>query len=120
MSPRLLVIKKAAKVQGMLPQYIITLGAHTEFRTHAGKSGKFEAADYKIIEKIVRKVHGFQGCTIIRAQGFYEGREEDTVQITILEKDYAKIVACAQQLRETFRQNEVLVVSGGVGEFLRS
>lgn len=103
----------------MLQQYIITLGARTPIGTKAGKAGRFEEKDYKTIETIVRKERGFQGCTIIRAKGFFHGKEEDTVQIIVLEMDYAKIVACAQHLRNLFRQKEVLVVAAGTGEFLR-
>jgi hypothetical protein len=102
----------------MLPQYIITLGARTNFGSGSGKVGKFEESDYWTIEKIVREKHGFQGCTIIRAQGFYQEQEEDTVQIIILEENYEKIKFCAQELRSTFGQESVLVVSAGVGEFL--
>lgn len=94
------------------------LGARTDYGTGAAKIGKFEDKDYDTIEKIVREEHGFQGCTIIRGKGFYQGREEDTVQVIILEANYEKVKACAQQLRGTFRQQSVLVVSGGVGEFL--
>ncbi len=102
----------------MLPQYIITLGARTKFRKIAGKTGRFEEEDYRTIETIVRKERGFPGCTIIRAQGFYKGQKEDTVQIIILTADYGKIVACAQQLRRTFRQQQVLLVLAGVGEII--
>src|SRR5437588_2803 len=102
----------------MLPQYIITLGARTVSGNGSGKAGKFEERDYRMIEKIVRVDHAFQGCTIIRAQGFYQEEEEDTVQIIILAENYEKIKACAQELRTTFRQQSVLIVSAGVGEFL--
>lgn len=102
----------------MLPQWIITLGARTPFRSGAGKIGKFEDRDYRTIEKIVRKDRGFSGCTIVRADGYYRGEREDTVQIIILEANYEKIRACAQQLRRTFRQSSVLIVCSGAGEFL--
>jgi hypothetical protein len=102
----------------VLPQYIITLGARTAARSASGKAGKFEEADYGMIEKIVRQKHGFTGCTIIRAKGFYHANDEDTVQIIILAENYEKIKACAQELRSTFRQESVLIVSSGVGEFL--
>jgi hypothetical protein len=102
----------------MLTQYIITLGSRTESRTEFGKAGKFDDQDYTVIENLVRIERGFQGCTIIRAKGFYQGREEDTVQIIILEENYEKIKSCAQQLRTTFCQQSVLVVAAGIGEFL--
>lgn len=102
----------------MLPQYIITLGARSAGRSESGRAGHFEEKDYALIEKIVREEHGFQGCTIIRAKGFYLANEEDTVQIIILAENYEKIKACAQQLRTVFRQESVLVISAGVGEFL--
>lgn len=102
----------------MLPQYVITLGARTEFRTAAGSAGKFEDDDYRTIERIVREEHGFEGGTIIRARGFYGGQEEDTVQIILLEKNYEKVQACAQELRAAFGQQSVLVICSGVGEFL--
>ena len=102
----------------MLPQYVITLGSRAENRTAAGRRGRFEEEDYRLIENIVRKDHGFPGATIIRARGFYAGMEEDTVQIMILEKDYSKVEACAQQLRRTFHQQSVLVAATGAGEFL--
>jgi hypothetical protein len=102
----------------MLPQYVIMLGARTRWRTAAGKVGKFEERDYKMIERIVREKHGFESCTIVRAKGFFKGREEDMVQIVILEANYERIRACAQQLRRAFKQKTALVVSGGVGEFL--
>lgn len=70
------------------------------------------------MEDIVRKEHGFLGCTIVRGKGFYEGRGEDTVQIIILDSNYEKVKECAQKLRQVFRQESVLVVGGGVGEFL--
>ncbi len=102
----------------MLPQYVIMLGARTRRRTAAGRIGKFEERDYKAIERLVREEHGFEGCTIVRAKGFFKGHEEDVVQIVILEENYERIRACAQQLRRAFKQKTVLVVSGGVGEFL--
>jgi hypothetical protein len=102
----------------MLPQYIITLGARTVCRSGAGRAGKFEEADYRTMEKIVRDEHGFEGCTIIRAQGFYKGEREDTAQIIILAENYEKIKACAQELRNRFGQHSVLIISAGVGEFL--
>jgi uncharacterized membrane-anchored protein YitT (DUF2179 family) len=80
----------------MLPQYIITLGARSPVRTDAGNVGHFDDRDYQTIEKIVREEHGFEGCTVIRAKGFYQGQEEDTVQIILLEEDYQKVKACAQ------------------------
>jgi len=104
----------------MLPQYIIMLGARTSRGAAPGKAGKFVERDYQAIEKIVRQEHGFQGCTIVRAKGFFKGSEEDMVQIVILEENYQKIRSCAQQLRVRFRQKTVLVVSAGVGEFLGS
>lgn len=102
----------------MLPQYIITLGARSACRSDSAKAGKFEEEDYRTIERIVREGHRFEGCTIIRGNGFYRGQQEDTVQIIILEENYEKIRACAQELRSTFRQDSVLVISAGVGEFL--
>jgi hypothetical protein len=102
----------------MLPQFIITLGARSASGSGSGKAGKFDEKDYATIEQIVREAHGFQGCTIIRAKGFYQGNQEDTVQIIILAENYEKIKACAQELRSTFHQQSVLVVSTGVGEFL--
>jgi len=102
----------------MLPQYIIILGARSASASGSGKAGKFDESDYRMIEKIVREEHGFEGCTMIRAKGFYQQHEEDTVQIIVLAENYEKIKACAQQLRSRFRQESVLVVSAGVGEFL--
>ena len=102
----------------MFPQYIIILGARSASGGGSGKAGKFKESDYRMVEKIVRKEHGFDGCTMIRAKGFYQQQEEDTVQIIVLAENYEKIKACAQQLRSTFRQESVLVISGGVGEFL--
>ncbi|HLH56439.1 MAG TPA: hypothetical protein VKY92_22820 [Verrucomicrobiae bacterium] len=102
----------------MLPQYLIILGARSALRSDAAKAGRFESEDYANIERIVRERHGFEGCTIIRANGFYQGQQEDTVQIVILEENYQKIRDCAQELRKAFKQNSVLVVSAGVGEFL--
>jgi len=102
----------------MLPQYIIVLGARSASGSGSGKAGKFNESDYQMIEKIVRKEHGFEGCTMIRAKGFYQQQEEDTVQIIVLAENYEKIKACAQQLRSQFRQESVLVISAGVGEFL--
>ena len=102
----------------MLPQYIIILGARSALTSDSAKAGKFEEEDYRKIETIVRAGHNFEGCTIIRGNGFYCGQQEDTVQIIILEENYEKIRACAQELRKTFQQNSVLVVSAGVGEFL--
>ena len=102
----------------MLPQYIIILGARSASGSGSGKAGKFKESDYRMIEKIVRKQHGFEGCTMIRAKGFYQQQEEDTVQIIVLTENYEKIKACAQQLRSTFGQESVLVISAGVGEFL--
>ncbi len=102
----------------MLPQYIIILGARSPARTGSGQIGKFEERDYRTIERIVREDHGFEGCTIIRARGSYRGQEEDTAQIIILAENYEKIKACAQELRTTFGQQSVLVISAGVGEFL--
>jgi len=104
----------------MLPQYIIILGARSASASGSGKAGKFDESDYRMIEKIVREEHGFEGCTMIRAKGFYQQHEEDTVQIIVLAENYEKIKACAQQLRSRFRQESVLVVSAGVGEFLTS
>lgn len=102
----------------MLPQYIIVLGARSASGRSSGKAGKFNESDYRMIEKIVRKEHGFEGCTMIRAKGFYQQQEEDTVQIIVLAENYEKIKACAKQLRSRFRQESVLVISAGVGEFL--
>lgn len=102
----------------MLPQYVIMLGAPARWRHAAGRAGKFEERDYAAIERIVRRERKFQGCTIVRAKGFFQGREEEMVQIIILEENYQKIRACAQHLRRRFKQESVLVVSGGVGEFL--
>jgi len=104
----------------MLPQYIIILGARSASASGSGKAGKFDESDYRMIEKIVREEHGFEGCTMIRAKGFYQQHEEDTVQIIVLAENYEKIKDCAQQLRSRFRQDSVLVVSAGVGEFLTS
>ncbi len=102
----------------MLPQYIIILGARSLSRAGSGQIGKFEEHDYQTIERIVREDHGFEGCTIIRARGSYRGQEEDTAQIIILAENYEKIKACAQELRTTFGQQSVLVISAGVGEFI--
>ena len=102
----------------MLPQWIITLGARTPVRSDAGKVGRFETQDYRMIEKIVREQSGFEGCTIVRAHGYFQGKGEDTVQIIILEANYERIRACAQLLRTTFRQRSVMVVCAGAGEFL--
>lgn len=102
----------------MLAQWIITLGSRTPVRTDASRVGKFEEQDYRLIEKIVREDSGFSGCTIVRAKGYFQGKAEDTVQIIVLEANYEKIKACAQLLRETFRQESVMVVCAGVGEFL--
>ena len=102
----------------MLPQYIIILGDRAAGRGVSGVAGRFNEGDYKEIERIMREEHGFEGCTIIRAKGFYQGQEEDTVQIIILADNYERIKACAQELRSSFRQQSVLVISAGVGEFL--
>ncbi len=102
----------------MLPQYIIILGARSASGSGSGKVGRFEERDYRTMEKIVRQDHGFEGCTIIRARGFYLEQEEDTAQIIVLAENYERIKACAQDLRTTFRQQSVLVISSGVGEFL--
>lgn len=104
----------------MLPQYVITLGARTAFRVGTKKNGKFDESDYKKMERIVRVQSGFEGCTIIRARGIYQGKGEDTVQIVILEADYGRIKECAEKLRKTFGQRSVLVASSGMGEFLTS
>jgi hypothetical protein len=102
----------------MLPQYIILLGARSDAKAGAAVAGRFEENDYRTMERIIREEHGFSGCTIIRAKGFFQGQEEDTVQIIVLAENYDKIKLCAQELRARFRQQSVLVISAGVGEFL--
>lgn len=102
----------------MLPQYIIMLGSRATSGSRPSNARRFEENDYRVMEKIVREVHGFEGCTIIRARGLYRGHREDTAQIIILADNYDRIKACARELRRTFRQQSVLVISAGVGEFL--
>lgn len=102
----------------MTPQHVITLGARTPNRTPENAVGIFSDTDYATIEKVVRKEHGFQGCTIIRACGFYQGQKEDTVQIIILASDSESVKKCARELLGTFRQRSVLYTCTGTGEFL--
>jgi hypothetical protein len=103
----------------MQPLFVITLGARTPFRTRAGAAGMFTTADLTTIEKIVRKERGFQGFSIAKQTGFWNGNPEDSVEIKIICDDLSKIKACAQQLRGTFRQESILVTAQGCGTFLK-
>lgn len=103
----------------MQTQYIITLGAHSKDPTAKDmwKAGKFDETDYGNIKKILR-LRGFPGSTILKGTGFWHGKEEDSVQIIILADDYSKVRACANQLRGSFKQQEIMLTIAGVGELL--
>ena len=102
----------------LLPQYVIYLGSRAQGRKPANAEGKFDREDMQVVEEIVRGQHGFSGSTIALATGYHEGQQEDTMQISILEKDLAKVEACARQLKDLFRQHSVLITHAGVGEFM--
>ena len=103
----------------MQTQYVLTLGAHSKDPTAKAswKAGKFDQKDYDNINKIVR-LRGFPGSTILKGTGFWQGHEEDSVQIIILADDYAKVKACAHQLRGSFKQQAIMLAIVGVGEVL--
>jgi len=103
----------------MKTQYVITLGAHSSAADAKAcwKAAKFDGKDYETINKIVR-LRGFTGSTVLKGTGFWNGREEDSVQIIILAEDYSKVKACANQLRGSFKQQAIMVAITGVGELI--
>lgn len=103
----------------MKTQYVITLGAHSTdpAAKDCWKAGKFDEKDYTNINKIVR-LRGFSGSTVLKGTGFWNGREEDSVQVIILADDYAKVKACANQLRGSFKQQAIMLAIVGVGEIV--
>jgi len=99
-------------------QFVITLGSRSKSPTakKGWQAGRFDEDDYTIINNTVRG-SGFPGSTVARVKGFWNGQEEDSVQITILADSKKKVEGVARLLRATFKQQSVLLSTTGSGEF---
>jgi len=103
----------------MKTQYIITLGSRSNVSNAkpGWRAGRFDETDYANINTIVRN-SGFPGSTVTRCKGFWNGQEEDSVQIVILADDRKKVDGCAHELRGSFQQQAVMLSVAGTGEIL--
>ena len=102
----------------MQPLYTIILGAPGPNAARPATGGVFTHDDLVRIENIVREDTGLHGFSLSKLNGFWMGQPEECVEIKILTDDLSKVKACAQHLRQTFRQESVLVTVQGTGTFL--
>lgn len=58
----------------------------------------------------------FDGFTILKGQGFYKGKSEDSAIVEIIGtlEDAAKVTTLAKDIREQYRQAEVWITSEAI------
>lgn len=58
----------------------------------------------------------FPGFSIVRAQGYYDGKAEASIIIEIIgmESDKPKVLTLARDIREQYRQSEVWITSEAI------
>ena len=90
--------------------YRIYLGARNDRR-------RFAPRDMRLLAKILNR--HFEGWSIFVAQGYWNGRTEQSKVVTLIlsaksGRTASPVLRCAKELRAAFRQYTVLIEEGGL------